>query len=86
MVPLKKQSHYCSLDLVFSKPCAIIPNTDRPTLTLSLSTQRSLIYWLVSSIERRRKVIHQRVSGLSENLETFSSVVTLLTLVQLHKR
>jgi len=32
MVPLKKQSHYCSLDLVFSKLRAIVLNTESRSL------------------------------------------------------
>lgn len=71
MFPLKKQSHCCCLDQV-SKQSAIISNTESQTLTLCLHTQYSLVYWLVSSIESIRQVIHQMMCDLSENLEVFS--------------
>ena len=47
-------------------------NTESHTDCIFAHTVESLFYWLVSSIERSRQVVQQRVSGLSENLETFS--------------
>lgn len=81
MVPLKKQIHFCSqghyCSMAFSRPAAIIPNTEICTLTLPLHSQQSLFFYCSQQLEESRKVIHQGMSSHFENLEIFP-------LLQLH--